>query len=48
MNGIDHVTVMGEWVLTVAATLVVMNYLWGGFSAHHADNPAVVGLKNLL
>lgn len=44
----SHVTVLGEWILTVAATLVVLNFLWGGFAAHHADSPAVQGLKNLL
>lgn len=43
--GIQHVTVIGEWVITVLATMYIGKFLINGVAAHHAQNPALAGLK---
>lgn len=42
-----HVMVIGEWVLTVLATIILINFILGGWAAHHANSPVVQGLRNV-
>lgn len=44
----QHVLVVGEWILTVMATIVLWNFVFGGWAAQHADSPAIQGLRSLM
>jgi hypothetical protein len=35
------------FAVSVVAVLIIWHFLWYGFAAHHADNPAVQGLSAL-
>lgn len=43
----QHVRVIGEWIITVVATMIVWNYVFGGWAAHHAESPPIQGLRQL-
>lgn len=43
-----EVRVAGVFVLTIAATVIVINYLVRGFTARHADSPWAQGLATVV
>lgn len=43
----QHVLVIGEWILSVLSTIILWNFLFGGWAANHASSPVVQGLRNV-